>query len=300
MNTPTQKQSKVKLLLDAKNVRLALDDYEFDDLALTLGVSENQIKNALLTAAMARTTVKYTHGVLKFNFAERQKLQQKGRILFEPYVAHRKWVGDRIWPRSDRASRILIDTAIIPAVAEAQKQQNSSPATIVTRGNSCLSNPSDCLVITQDYQSSALTSEVGKSVCTSIDYVVLLAPSDSYALMKEGYMPLEDMQGSPLLAIVEAKSPDDWEAARRRLAVHCIAMLKDTGRNLFPAVLTSGTLWTFNAAVADGDGKITVYESHPCGWNIDDISDAFIFGTLIELLASPCVLPPVFELGRHS
>ncbi|KAJ7106824.1 hypothetical protein C8R43DRAFT_208162 [Mycena crocata] len=86
MNTPTQKQSKaelkqskVELLLAAENVRQALNDYEFADLAQTLGngMTETQIKNILLTAAMARTTVDYTPGVLEFNPAEQQKLQQK-------------------------------------------------------------------------------------------------------------------------------------------------------------------------------------------------------------------------------
>jgi hypothetical protein len=48
------------------------------------------------------------------------------------------------------------------------------------------------------------------------------------AVIRSGIVPLASTQGSSLLAIVEAKSPIDWEAARARLAAQCIAMLKST------------------------------------------------------------------------
>jgi hypothetical protein len=48
------------------------------------------------------------------------------------------------------------------------------------------------------------------------------------ALIKSKVMPMAQMQGSSLLAIVEAKSPIDWKVARARLATQCIVMLKST------------------------------------------------------------------------
>ncbi|KAJ7438168.1 hypothetical protein FB451DRAFT_1449768 [Mycena latifolia] len=292
----TPSAGKVELLIDAANARRALDKFDFDLVAQNLGVSVNQVKEALLMTAMDRTIVEFTRGMLKFKPDEEEKLQQRGKTVLEPYKSHRECVGDVIWPRGGRECRILIDTAIIPAVVEAQKHQNISPITITSRTSSRQTKPDERLLVVQDYQIPAVTK--GETFRGSIDYVILLVPRDSYSMIKAGLIPMAGMQGSSLLAIVEAKSPIDWEEARTRLAAQCIAMLKHTGREFFPAVLTSGIIWFFCLAVAHDDGA-TIYESEVMGWTFNDNMDGAVVATLVELLRSPCALPPIFELERQ-
>jgi GTPase involved in cell partitioning and DNA repair len=53
--TGTPSVGKVELTIDATNARRALDDFDFDLLARSLGVSVRQIKSALLTTTLDRT-----------------------------------------------------------------------------------------------------------------------------------------------------------------------------------------------------------------------------------------------------
>ena len=73
--------------------------------------------------------------------------------------------------------RILMDTALIPAVVEAQRRLNTSPITIASSTSIRQTDPDERLLIVQDYQLPA-----GKTGETHglIDYVVLLVPEDSY------------------------------------------------------------------------------------------------------------------------
>ncbi|KAJ7922188.1 hypothetical protein B0H13DRAFT_1983573 [Mycena leptocephala] len=296
--TGTPSVGKVELIIDATNARRALDDFDLELLARSLGVSVCRIKSALLTTTMDRTIVEFTSGFLKFKPAEKKKLEQKGKTVLEPYKSLRESVVNLLWPRGGRECRTLIDMAIMPAVVEAQKHQTTSPITITSNTSSRQTESAERLLIVQDYQIP--TVENGETFHGLIDYVILLVPEDSYSVIRSGIVPLASTQGSSLLAIVEAKSPIDWEAARARLAAQCIAMLKSTGREYFPAVLTSGIVWFFYLAVAHDDG-ITLYGSEVVGWTLSDESDGLIIGTLIELLENPCTLPPAFELkSRRS
>jgi hypothetical protein len=67
------------------------------------------------------------------------------------------------------------------------------------------------------------------------------------ALIKAGSMPMDDKQGEPLLAIVEAGSPVDWEEARTRLSAQCIALLKSTYVDSFSPI--------FLKMIFDNSGK---------------------------------------------
>jgi GTPase involved in cell partitioning and DNA repair len=58
--TGTPSVGKVELIMDATNARRALDDFDLELLARSLGVSVCQIKSALLTTTMDRT-VRYAH-----------------------------------------------------------------------------------------------------------------------------------------------------------------------------------------------------------------------------------------------
>ncbi|KAJ7660067.1 hypothetical protein B0H17DRAFT_1212673 [Mycena rosella] len=160
---------KVELLIDDMNVRRALRHLDFDALAETLGVSVNQIKNALLSTAMTRSIVdSFTPGILTFKRDEMKTMQQRGKTVLEPYKAHRDCVGDFVWLRHEY-SRILIDTAIIPAVVEAQKHQNTSPITITSGMSSLQTEPDEHLVIVQDYQ---IPEAKGSMFRGPIDYVI--------------------------------------------------------------------------------------------------------------------------------
>ncbi|KAJ7270950.1 hypothetical protein C8J57DRAFT_1320163 [Mycena rebaudengoi] len=167
--------------------------------------------------------------------------------------------------------------------------------------NSCTSSrqtkPDERLVIVQDYQID--TDERGETSHGCIDCVILLVPSDSYSVIQDRCIPMDGMHGEPLLAIVEAGSPVDWEDARKRLATQCIALLKRTGREYFPAVLTSGLFWHFCLAVAHDDG-VTIYQGGVMGWTLSPDTDGVIVATLVELLKNPGVLPPMFTLKERD
>jgi hypothetical protein len=104
---------KVELPVDTANTRHALDNFNFDYMARTSGVSVNQIKNALLTAATNRMVsdarpscpklifapqiVEFTPGILKFNYEEVDKLEKRGQTILEPYKSNRKCVKGFVW-----------------------------------------------------------------------------------------------------------------------------------------------------------------------------------------------------------
>ncbi|KAJ7270951.1 hypothetical protein C8J57DRAFT_1716163 [Mycena rebaudengoi] len=288
-----------ELLFDVASARRALNDFDFDTVAQTLGVSVTRIKNALLTTVMTRTIVEFTPGILKFKPDEKEKLKRRGKTILRlrPYNSHRERMEGIIWARADRECRILLNLALVPAVVEAQKHQNISPMTIASSMSSRQTEPDERLLIVQDYEIG--TARNGETFHGCIDCVILLLPSDSYSLIKVGSIPMVDNQGEPLLAIVEAGSPVDWEEARTRLSAQCIALLKSTGRKYFPAVLTNGLIWFFFLAVAQDDGGVTIYQSGIMSWTAKIEMDALIVATLVELLRNPGSLPPIFALENR-
>ncbi|KAJ7717685.1 hypothetical protein B0H16DRAFT_1610672 [Mycena metata] len=283
-------------MLDADSRRL-LDVFDFTTVADTLGVSVQRIKDALSATVMKRTAVEFTTGTLLIKQIEKEHLSQRGQTLLESFKSHRDYIQDLIWPGNDRQCRFLVDMALFPAVVEAQRLQNTSPITFDLDGTNRRGQVYKRLIIVQDYEFPAEKGEDRLEV--RIDNMILLVPEDSHAVMKQGIAPLINRQGFNLLAIVQAQSPVDWGEARMRLAAQCVAILKHTGRDFFPAALTSGRIWIFCIAVNDGKG-ITLYESLPLGWTYSDWSDGMIVATLVELLRNPFAPSPVLKLEHQS
>ncbi|KAJ7611105.1 hypothetical protein DFH06DRAFT_1374119 [Mycena polygramma] len=297
MNDPagTQQRGKGELFVSAAELRRELhENINIKALAQQLGKSPEEMENVFLNNTKDRIVVEFTRGTLELKSEEKEKLREQGRAILEPYKAHRKLVGDVIWAQNDRGCRILVDNALIPAIIEAQRRQRSAPIRFTSSKGTHKSTRDERLLLVQDYELPA--GRGGETLPGYIDYMVLLVPKDSYRLIRAGSNPLLRNE-SCLLAVVVLKSPLDWDEARARLAAQCIATMKNTDREFFPAVLTSGIVWVFCVAVAHEAG-VTIYDHEAMGWTLDDEFDAQIVATLVELMRSHRALSSIFELGR--
>jgi hypothetical protein len=114
--------------------------------------------------------------------------------------------------------------AIMSAVIKVQKQQSTSPITITFNTGSHQTKSDEHLLIVQDYEIPP--GRQGETFHELIDYVILLVPADSYCMsqfLREAtpnvrWRSIDQVKshtnGGCSLAIVEAKSPIDWEVER--------------------------------------------------------------------------------------
>ncbi|KAL8276118.1 hypothetical protein RQP46_011500 [Phenoliferia psychrophenolica] len=205
--------------------------------------------------------------------------------------ASRDLVRKYVYQTKEAGARLTIDTIILPAMDAAQVVQDDTPVSLGVQGiMRVLWQGQFVLLPEQQIDTTAIgySNGTNEEACVHgvLDYAITIVPLPDAISMREGE-PLNILTES-IVAVIEAKSASAYAKGEYQVTSQCLALRKRTGRTVFPALLTTGVLWSFYVAHYLDD-EVVVYATKSYDINVDG---GIIVALLMEVLLNPNAIPP--------